>query len=115
MSNEKRVPIAITAEAAALSLLAADPDLLSSIAWDASLFALNGHRAIFTAMERVMSRSGTCNAIAAISELETTGKLDFVGGRQGVLDILSTMTLGPGPSGNRNRRRVLQQTNQFLL
>jgi replicative DNA helicase len=99
MSNEKRVPIAITAEAAALSLLAADPDLLSSIAWDASFFALDGHRAIFTAMERVMSRSGTCNAIAAISELETTGKLDFVGGRQGVLDILSTITLGPGPAG----------------
>jgi len=98
-TEPKRIPIAHTAEAAALSLLAADPELLTSLPWDASLFALDGHRAIFSAMARVQQRSGTCNAIAAISELETTGKLDFVGGRDGVLDIFGTISLGPGPAG----------------
>jgi hypothetical protein len=43
----KPIPIAHTAEAAALSLLAADPELLANLPWDASLFALETHKRFF--------------------------------------------------------------------
>jgi hypothetical protein len=65
--ESKPIPIAHTAEAAALSLLAADPELLANLPWDASLFALETHRTIFSALERVHQRTGTANAIAGTS------------------------------------------------
>ncbi len=92
----KSVPIAKTAEAAALGLIVTDPDIFSSLPWDASLFALDAHRTLFGAIERVHQRSGTCSAIQAISELETTGKLDFCGGTEGVMEIFRTALHGPG-------------------
>jgi len=92
----KTVPIAETAEKAALSLIAIDPDVLPHLSWNADLFALEQHKLIFSALERVYQRTGSTNALGAISDLETTGKLDFVGGREAVIETLKTILLAPG-------------------
>lgn len=93
---KKTVPIAATAEAAALSHLAFDKKALPNLHWDADLFALETHRIIFEAMVRVHHRSGSCGGVATISELESTGMLESAGGREGVLQILKTITAAPG-------------------
>jgi len=92
----KPVPIATTAEQAALSLLAFDKKALPSLHWTPDLFALDGHRLIFEAMERVHQRTGSCGGVATISELESTGMLETAGGREGILQILKTIAASPG-------------------
>lgn len=92
----KSLPIAITAEKAALSLIAIDPEVLPHLSWNADLFALEQHRLIFRALERVYQRTGSTNALGAISDLETTGKLNAAGGKEGVIETLKTILLAPG-------------------
>jgi replicative DNA helicase len=92
----KPVPIATTAEQAALSMLAIDKKVFPSLHWTSDLFALDGHRIIFEAMERVHRRAGSCGGVATISELESTGMLETAGGREGVLQILKTIAASPG-------------------
>ena len=92
-----KIPIEHTAEAAALSLIAVDAECLSQLSWKAEYFALDGHRAVFTALVRVARRTGTTGALAAISELETTGKLELCGGRRAVVELLKTVFIAPGP------------------
>jgi replicative DNA helicase len=93
---KKPSPIAATAEAAALSHLSFDKKALPNLHWDADLFALETHRIIFEAMVKVHQRSGSCGGVATISELESTGLLESAGGREGVLQILKTITTSPG-------------------
>jgi replicative DNA helicase len=92
----KSLPIAITAEKAALSLIAIDPEVLPHLSWNADLFALEQHKLIFKALERVYQRTGSTNALGAISDLETTGKLNAAGGKEGVIETLKTILLAPG-------------------
>ena len=92
----KNTPIAITAEKAALSLIAIDPEVLPHLAWSEDLFAISQHKLIFTALERVYQRTGSTNALGALSDLETTGKLNACGGKDGVMEILQTIFLSPG-------------------
>ena len=92
----KPVPIAATAEAAALSHLAFDKKALPNLHWDADLFALETHKIIFEAMVRVHQRAGSCGGVATISELESSGMLESAGGREGVLQVLKTITAAPG-------------------
>ena len=92
----KSLPIAITAEKAALSLIAIDPEVLPHLAWNVDLFALEQHKLIYRALERVYQRTGGTNALGAISDLETTGKLNAAGGKDGVIEILKTIFLAPG-------------------
>ena len=92
----KPVPIATTAEQAALSHLGFDKKALPNLHWEANLFALETHRIIFEAMERVHQRTGSCGGVATIAELESTGMLETAGGREGVLQILKTITAAPG-------------------
>jgi replicative DNA helicase len=80
-----------------LSLLITDPDVYSQLHWDASYFFQTDHRIVFEAIEAVHGRTGTISAIAVISELESTGKLETVGGKDMVMDIVSTIYLAPGP------------------
>jgi replicative DNA helicase len=91
----KPVPIATTAEQAALSHLAFDKKALPNLHWEPDLFALEHHRIIFEAMVRVHQRTGSCGGVATISELESTGTLESAGGREGVLQILKTITAAP--------------------
>ena len=92
----KTLPIAVTAEKAALSLIAIDPEVLPHLAWHSDLFALEQHKLIFTALERVYQRTGSTNMLGAISDLETTGKLNVAGGKEGVIETLKTMFISPG-------------------
>lgn len=92
----KPVPIAATAEAAALSHLSFDKQAFTNLHWDVDLFALEAHRTIFKAMEVVHQRTGSCGGVATISELESTGRLESAGGRDGVLEIIKTITAAPG-------------------
>ena len=92
----KPVPIASIAEAAALSHLAFDKKALPNLHWEPDLFALEHHRIIFEAMVRVHQRTGSCGGMATISELESAGMLESAGGRDGVLQILKTITAAPG-------------------
>jgi replicative DNA helicase len=92
----KEVPIAKTAEEAALSLIVSDPDIFSALPWDASLFALEPNRTIFDAIARVHQRTGVCSAIQAICELETSGRLEFCGGTPAVMEVFKTSLYGPG-------------------
>ncbi|MDH4220931.1 MAG: hypothetical protein OEW23_19405, partial [Candidatus Aminicenantes bacterium] len=92
----KKVPIAQIAEKAALSLIAIDPDVLPNLSWNVDLFAVNQHKLIFNALERVYQRTGSTNAIGALIDLETTGKLESCGEKEGVMDVLQTIFLSPG-------------------
>jgi replicative DNA helicase len=92
----KQVPIASIAEAAALSHLAFDKKALPNLHWEPDLFALEFHRIIFEAIVRVHQRTGSCGGMATISELESSGMLESAGGRDGVLQILKTITAAPG-------------------
>jgi replicative DNA helicase len=92
----QRIPIAPTAEAGALSCLSYDRNAMSSLNWTKNLFALEAHQLIFEAMERVHRRSGACGGVATIAELEGTGLLEFCGGREGVSQILKTISLSGG-------------------
>lgn len=91
------IPIANTAENAAISLLVSNPDCYSQLHWEPSYFFQTDHRIVFEAIEAVHGRTGTISAIAVISELESTGKLETVGGKDMVMDIVSTIYLAPGP------------------
>ena len=92
----KSLPIAVTAEKAALSLIALDPDVLPHLSWSEDLFAFQQHKLIFNALERVYQRTGSTNALGAISDLETTGKLNAAGGKEGVMEDLKTIFMSAG-------------------
>lgn len=92
----KDVPIRTNSEEAAISLIVQDPDILAKQHWDASYFAINANRIVFEAIMAVYSRSGVIDRFMVISELESVGKLDYVGGQFAVYDIFDSIVLAPG-------------------
>jgi replicative DNA helicase len=92
----KKVPIAHKSEAAALSLIATDRNILSQQTWDADYFALPAHRIVFNALQGVHQRTGSCCPFSAIAELEATGQLEAAGGEESVHDTLCTMKVASG-------------------
>jgi replicative DNA helicase len=92
----KKVPIARKSEAAALSLIAIDRNILSQQTWDSGYFAINANRLVFDALQGVHQRTGVCCPFSAIAELEATSNLEAAGGEDGVHQILSTMNVASG-------------------
>jgi replicative DNA helicase len=92
----KKVPIAQKSEAAALSLIAIDRNILSQQTWDSGYFAINANRLVFNALQGVHQRTGVCCPFSAIAELEATGQLEAAGGEEAVHQILSTMKVASG-------------------
>jgi replicative DNA helicase len=92
----KKVPIARKSEAAVLSLIAIDRNILSQQTWDSDYFAIPAHRIVFNALQGVHQRTGVCCPFSAIAELEATGKLDAAGGEESVHDTLRTMNVASG-------------------
>ena len=92
----KKVPIARKSEAAALSLIAIDRNILSQQTWDSGYFAINANRLVFNALQGVHQRTGVCCPFSAIAELEATGQLEAAGGEEAVHQILSTMKVVSG-------------------
>jgi replicative DNA helicase len=92
----KKVPIARKSEAAVLSLIAIDRNILSQQTWDSDYFALPAHRIVFNALQGVHQRTGACCPFSAIAELEATGQLEAAGGEESVHDTLCTMKVASG-------------------
>ena len=92
----KKVPIAQKSEAAALSLIAIDRNILSQQTWDSGYFAINANRLVFDALQGVHQRTGVCCPFSAIAELEATGQLEAAGGEEAIHQILSTMKVVSG-------------------
>jgi replicative DNA helicase len=92
----KKVPIARKSEAAALSLIAIDRNILSQQTWDSGYFAINANRLVFDALQGVHQRTGVCCPFSAIAELEATSNLEAAGGEDAVHEILSTMKVASG-------------------
>jgi len=92
----KKVPIAQKSEAAALSLIAIDRNILSQQTWDSDYFAIPAHRIVFNALQGVHQRTGVCCPFSAIAELEATGQLEAAGGENAIHEILSTMKVSSG-------------------
>lgn len=92
----KKVPIARKSEAAALSLIAIDRNILSQQTWDSGYFAINANRLVFNALQGVHQRTGVCCPFSAIAELEATSNLEAAGGEDAVHEILSTMKVASG-------------------
>jgi replicative DNA helicase len=92
----KKVPIAQKSEAAALSLIAIDRNILSQQTWDSGYFAINANRLVFNALQGVHQRTGACCPFSAIAELEATGQLEAAGGEEAIHQILSTMKVVSG-------------------
>jgi replicative DNA helicase len=92
----KKVPIARKSEAAVLSLIAIDRNILSQQTWDSDYFAIPAHRIVFNALQGVHQRTGACCPFSAIAELEATGQLEAAGGEESVHDTLSTMKVASG-------------------
>ena len=84
----KKVPIATHTEISALSLIAIQPEILGVQVWEPDYFALEDHRTIFIAMQRVYQRNPDFNTLMVISELEAMGALEKIGGSVPVRDIL---------------------------
>ena len=92
----KKVPIARKSEAAVLSLIAIDRNILSQQTWDSDYFAIPAHRIVFNALQGVHQRTGVCCPFSAIAELEATGQLEAAGGEDAIHEILSTMKVASG-------------------
>ena len=92
----KKVPIAQKSEAAVLSLIAIDRNILSQQTWDSDYFAIPAHRIVFNALQGVHQRTGVCCPFSAIAELEATGQLEAAGGEESVHDTLCTMKVASG-------------------
>jgi len=92
----KKVPIAQKSEAAVLSLIAIDRNILSQQTWDSDYFAIPAHRIVFNALQGVHQRTGVCCPFSAIAELEATGQLEAAGGENAIHEILSTMKVASG-------------------
>ena len=92
----KKVPIAQKCEAAALSLIVTDRNILSHQTWDADYFAIKAHRIIFNAIQGVHQRTGSCCEFSTVAELEANGSLEDVGGEHEAHAILSTMKIASG-------------------
>jgi replicative DNA helicase len=92
----KKVPIARKSEAAALSLIAIDRNILSQQTWNSGYFAINANRLVFDALQGVHQRTGVCCPFSAIAELEATSNLEAAGGEDAVHEILSTMKVASG-------------------
>jgi len=92
----KKVPIARKSEAAVLSLIAIDRNILSQQTWDSDYFAIPAHRIVFNALQGVHQRTGVCCPFSAIAELEATGQLEAAGGEESVHDTLCTMKVTSG-------------------
>jgi replicative DNA helicase len=92
----KKVPIAQKSEAAVLSLIAIDRNILSQQTWDSDYFAMPAHRIVFNALQGVHQRTGSCCPFSAIAELEATGQLEAAGGENAIHEILSTMKVASG-------------------
>lgn len=91
------IPIATIAENAAISLLVSNPDSYSQLHWEPSYFFQIATRSVFEAIEAIHSRTGVITAVSVISELETTGKLADAGGTDGVMEMIKTIYIAPGP------------------
>jgi len=91
------IPQCQTAEKAAISLIISDPDIYSQLHWEPSYFFQNDTRSVFEAIEGVYSRTGIITGISVISELESKGKLEDVGGKDGFLEMCQTIFMTPGP------------------
>jgi replicative DNA helicase len=92
----KKVPIARKSEAAVLSLIAIDRNILSQQTWDSDYFAIPAHRIVFNALQGVHQRTGVCCPFSAIAELEATGQLEAAGGEDAIHEILATMKVASG-------------------
>jgi replicative DNA helicase len=92
----KKVPIARKSEAAVLSLIAIDRNILSQQTWDSDYFAIPAHRIVFNALQGVHQRTGVCCPFSAIAELEATGQLEAAGGEDAIHEILTTMKVTSG-------------------
>ena len=92
----KKVPIARKSEAAVLSLIAIDRNILSQQTWDSDYFAIPAHRIVFNALQGVHQRTGSCCPFSAIAELEATGQLEAAGGEDAIHEMFATMKVASG-------------------
>jgi replicative DNA helicase len=88
----KKIPIHTNAEIGAISLISIQPEILGVQVWEPDYFALEDHRTIFVAMQRAYQRNPDFDRFMVISELESMGMLEKIGGRDAVLDILKAHT-----------------------
>jgi replicative DNA helicase len=92
-----KIPQAQTAERASISLIISDPDVYSQLHWEPSYFFQNATRIVFEAIEAVYSRTGIITGVSVISELESKGKLEDVGGSHAFLEMCQTIYMTAGP------------------
>jgi replicative DNA helicase len=109
----KTAPIHRNAEIGALSLIANDPDILGCQVWHSDYFALEDHRSIFDAIQRVYQRTNDCDEFSTISELESMGALDRLGGRDAVIDILSAHTIKKSDIGKEMAEEYRRQLVRY--
>jgi replicative DNA helicase len=92
-----KIPQAQTAERASISLIISDPDVYSQLHWEPSYFFQNATRIVFEAIEAVYSRTSIITGISVISELESKGQLDDIGGSDAFLEMCQTIYMTAGP------------------
>ena len=92
-----KIPQAQTAERASISLIISDPDVYSQLHWEPSYFFQNATRIVFEAIEAVYARTGIITGISVISELESKGQLDDIGGSDAFLEMCQTIYMTAGP------------------
>jgi replicative DNA helicase len=92
-----KIPQAQTAERASISLIISDPDVYSQLHWESSYFFQNVTRIVFEAIEAVYARTGIITGISVISELESKGQLDDIGGSDAFLEMCQTIYMTAGP------------------
>jgi len=109
----KTAPIHRNAEIGSLSLIANDPDILGCQVWHSDYFALEDHRSVFDAIQRVYQRTNDCDEFSTISELESMGVLEKLGGRDAVMDILSAHTIKKSDIGKEMAEEYRRQLVRY--
>ncbi|MDX2080247.1 MAG: DnaB-like helicase C-terminal domain-containing protein [Terrimicrobiaceae bacterium] len=92
----KTLPQNLTAEQAAVSILAQCPAAFSAFAWDEKLFADPTCKVVFRHVADALSCGEPTDIISMTARLDGRGDLETVGGAYGLTTLLDTMPLPPG-------------------
>ena len=104
----KKVPIHTHAEIGAISLIKIQPEILGVQVWEPDYFALEDHRTLFVALQRAYQRNPDFDEFAVISELESMGELEKIGGKDAASDILNAHC-------HRRSDIILEMANEYRL
>jgi len=96
MKTPPALPQSLTAEQSAVSILAQVPSAITAFGWSEGMFLNPACRTLFGIIAGLRQAGSECEMKVLLSRLETSGKLETVGGEDGLREIVESYPLQPG-------------------